>query len=247
MQAEKILALSGFLAMSPKSYNEIAQFLVMNTFSEEKFLRIYMGEVLETGVLCAIGGFGWESGQFSAIGEIPLQTKLPITDAINSSKVLVKHSGNDFDLSFPITEELGIPKDWISEVSVPIYPIGGMTLYSSIEIELSEAMEIFFVAVGSLLGLYASRLPEALVEVARAVKEKIDLNQVPLSDRQYLIAGLLERGFNNSQIGLEIGFSESLVRQESVVIYRKLQVSGRKAMQAIQSLRLEDGLRNIDE
>ena len=185
MQAEKILALSGFLAMSPKSYNEIAQFLVMNTFSEEKFLRIYMGEVLETGVLCAIGGFGWESGQFSAIGEIPLQTKLPITDAINSSKVLVKHSGNDFDLSFPITEELGIPKDWISEVSVPIYPIGGMTLYSSIEIELSEAMEIFFVAVGSLLGLYASRLPEALVEVARAVKEKIDLNQVTISDRQY--------------------------------------------------------------
>jgi DNA-binding CsgD family transcriptional regulator len=247
MQAEKILALSGFLAMSPKSYNEIAQFLVMNTFSEEKFLRIYMGEVLETGVLCAIGGFGWESGQFSAIGEIPLQTKLPITDAINSSKVLVKQSGNDFDLSFPITEELGIPKDWISEVSVPIYPIGGMTLYSSIEIELSEAMEIFFVAVGSLLGLYASRLPEALVEVARAVKEKIDLNQVPLSDRQYLIAGLLERGFNNSQIGLEIGFSESLVRQESVVIYRKLQVSGRKAMQAIQSLRLEDELSNIDE
>lgn len=247
MQAEKILALSGFLAMSPKSYNEIAQFLVMNTFSEEKFLRIYMGEVLETGVLCAIGGFGWESCQFSAIGEIPLQTKLPITDAINSSKVLVKHSGNDFDLSFPITEELGIPKDWISEVSVPIYPIGGMTLYSSIEIELSEAMEIFFVAVGSLLGLYASRLPEALVEVARAAKEKIDLNQVPLSDRQYLIAGLLERGFNNSQIGLEIGFSESLVRQESVVIYRKLQVSGRKAMQAIQSLRLEDELRNIDE
>jgi len=247
MQAEKILALSGFLAMSPKSYNEIAQFLVMNTFSEEKFLRIYMGEVLETGVLCAIGGFGWESGQFSAIGEIPLQTKLPITDAINSSKVLVKQSGNDFDLSFPITEELGIPKDWISEVSVPIYPIGGMTLYSSIEIELSEAMEIFFVAVGSLLGLYASRLPEALVEVARAVKEKIDLNQVPLSDRQYLIAGLLERGFNNSQIGLEIGFSESLVRQESVVIYRKLQVSGRKAMQAIQSLRLEDELSNFDE
>jgi len=247
MQAEKILALSGFLAMSPKSYNEIAQFLVMNTFSEEKFLRIYMGEVLETGVLCAIGGFGWESGQFSAIGEIPLQTKLPITDAINSSKVLVKQSGNDFDLSFPITEELGIPKDWISEVSVPIYPIGGMTLYSSIEIELSEAMEIFFVAVGSLLGLYASRLPEALVEVARAVKEKIDLNQVPLSYRQYLIAGLLERGFNNSQIGLEIGFSESLVRQESVVIYRKLQVSGRKAMQAIQSLRLEDELSNIDE
>jgi len=240
MQAEKILALSGFLAMSPKSYNEIAQFLVMNTFSEEDFLRIYIGEVLETGVLCALGGFGWDSDQFSSIGELPLQSKMPITDAIRNSRVLVNHAGDEFDESFPLINSLDLPKDWVSEVSIPIYPIGGMTLFSSIQIELSEAMEIFFVAVGSLLGLYASRLPEALVEVARAVKEKIALNPAPLSDRQYLIAGMLERGFNNAQIATEIGFSESLVRQESVVIYRKLQVSGRTAMQAIQTLHLDD-------
>jgi DNA-binding NarL/FixJ family response regulator len=75
--------------------------------------------------------------------------------------------------------------------------------------------------------------------VALSVKEKIDLPQVPLSDRQLVIAGLLERGFNNSQIGLEIGYSESLIRQETVAIYRKLQVTGRKAMQAIKTLNLE--------
>jgi DNA-binding NarL/FixJ family response regulator len=49
----------------------------------------------------------------------------------------------------------------------------------------------------------------------------------------------LERGFNNAQIGIEIGYSESLVRQETVVIYRKLQVTGRQAMQAIRTLNLE--------
>jgi DNA-binding NarL/FixJ family response regulator len=100
-------------------------------------------------------------------------------------------------------------------------------------------MELFLVSIGSLLGLYASRLPTSLVEVAINVKQKIDLPATPLSDRQFVIAGLLERGFNNAQIADEIGFSESLVRQETVAIYRKLQVSGRKAMQAIRTLNLE--------
>jgi len=104
---------------------------------------------------------------------------------------------------------------------------------------LTESMKIFFVAIGSLLGLYASRLPKALVEVALSTKQKIDLPPVPLSDRQLVIAGLLERGYNNSQIGLEIGYSESLIRQETVAIYRKLKVTGRQAMQAIRTLNLE--------
>lgn len=77
------------------------------------------------------------------------------------------------------------------------------------------------------------------MEVALNAKQKIDLPSVPLSDRQLVIAGLLERGFNNSQIGLEIGYSESLIRQETVAIYRKLKVTGRQAMQAIRTLNLE--------
>ena len=132
-----------------------------------------------------------------------------------------------------------IRNDWVSGVAIPAYPIGGIALFSSVELELSELAKVFYVAIGSLLGLYASRLPKALVAVAINVKEKIDLPQVPLSDRQLVIAGLLERGFNNAQIGLEIGYSESLIRQETVAIYRKLQVTGRKALQAIRTLNLE--------
>jgi DNA-binding CsgD family transcriptional regulator len=135
--------------------------------------------------------------------------------------------------------EFPVREHWISGVAIPAYPIGGICLFSSIDLELTESSQVFYVAIGSLLGLYASRLPKALVAVAITVKEKIDLPQVPLSDRQLVIAGLLERGFNNAQIGLEIGYSESLIRQETVAIYRKLQVTGRKALQAIRTLNLE--------
>jgi DNA-binding NarL/FixJ family response regulator len=39
----------------------------------------------------------------------------------------------------------------------------------------------------------------------------------------------------NAQIAHEIGYSESLIRQETVVIYRKLGVSGRKEIQSQES------------
>lgn len=239
LQSEKILAFSNFLARPPKSYNEIAQYLVMNTFSEESFLTIYIGELTETGVVCVLGGFGWNAIEYSAFTDLPIQAKFPITDAIRTNEVIVLKHDAAFEVEYPLMTEIKTSVEWISGVAIPVYPIGGMALYSSKEIELTQSMKVFFVAIGSLLGLYASRLPTSLVEVAINVKQKIDLPQIPLSDRQLVIAGLLEQGFNNAQIAEEIGYSESLIRQETVAIYRKLQVTGRKAMQAIRTLNLE--------
>jgi DNA-binding NarL/FixJ family response regulator len=39
---------------------------------------------------------------------------------------------------------------------------------------------------------------------------------------------LLAKGFTNAQIAQEIGYSESLVRQETIAIYAALRVSGRR-------------------
>jgi DNA-binding CsgD family transcriptional regulator len=247
MQSQKILAFSDFLARSPKSYNEIAQFLVMNTFSEEKFLSVYIGELIETGVVCPLAGFGWTSSEYASFTDIPIHSKFPVTDAIRTNEVLISHNNSDFAIEYPLMVDFGYSGDWVSGIAIPVYPIGGMALFSSIELELTETTKIFYVAIGSLLGLYASRLPVALVEVAIKVKESIDLPQIPLTDRQLVIAGLLERGFNNAQIGLEIGYSESLIRQETMAIYRKLQVTGRKAMQAIRTLNLENDPENKNE
>jgi DNA-binding CsgD family transcriptional regulator len=239
MHAQKILAFSDFLARPPKSYSEIAQFLVMNTFSEEVFLTVYLGELTETGVVCVLGGFGWDAVEYASFSDMPIQAKFPITEAIRTNKVLVLKNDAEFRKEYPLMAQVKFSVDWFSEVVIPVYPIGGMALYSSKEITLSESMEVFFVAIGSLLGLYASRLPSSLAEEALNVKKKIDLPQVPLTDRQFVIAGLLQGGFNNAQIAQEISYSESLVRQEAVAIYRKLQVTGRKALQAISSLNLE--------
>jgi len=239
MYSQRILAFSDFLAREPKSYNEIAQFLAMNTFIEEQSQCIYIGELIETGVVCNLGGFGWTSSEYSSFIDLPIQSAYPITESIRNNLVLLCKNDDLFKTTYPLMSEFPVRTHWVSGIAIPAYPIGGIALFSSLDLELSESAQVFYVAIGSLLGLYASRLPKALVAVAITNKEKIDLPQVPLSDRQLVIAGLLERGFNNAQIGLEIGYSESLIRQETVAIYRKLQVTGRKALQAIRTLNLE--------
>ena len=127
--------------------------------------------------------------------------------------------------------ELEFLEEWKTGVTIPVYPIGGMAMRTSKDLELTESMNVFYIAIGSLLGLYASRLPKKLIEEVVILKTKIELPKVALTDRQIVITGMLERGFNNAQIAQEIGYSESLVRQETVAIYRKLEVSGRKQMQ----------------
>jgi len=239
MYSHKVLAFSDFLAREPKSYNEIAQFLAMNTFAEEKSHCIYLGELIETGVVCTLGGFGWTSTEYSSFIDLPIQSSYPITQSIRTKEILLCINDAAFKKEYPLMADFPVRDDWVSGIAIPAYPIGGIALFSSITLELTDSARIFYVAIGSLLGLYASRLPKALVAVAITVKEKIDLPPVPLSDRQLVIAGLLERGFNNAQIGLEIGYSESLIRQETVAIYRKLQVTGRQALQAIRTLNLE--------
>jgi len=211
----------------------------MNTFVNEKCHCIYIGELIETGVVCTLGGFGWTSTEYSSFIDLPIQSSYPITQSIRTNEILIRTNDAAFKKEYPLMAEFPVRDDWVSGIAIPAYPIGGIAIFSSINLELTDSAQIFYVAIGSLLGLYASRLPKALVAVAITVKEKIDLPQVPLSDRQLVIAGLLERGFNNAQIGLEIGYSESLIRQETVAIYRKLQVTGRKALQAIRTLNLE--------
>jgi hypothetical protein len=76
------------------------------------------------------------------------------------------------------------------------------------KIELSELEHPFLIAVGSLIDLYGQSLTPYLIESARLAREQTKLEEYPLTPRQLVIAGMLERGFNNAQISLDISFSE---------------------------------------
>lgn len=51
-----------------------------------------------------------------------------------------------------------------------------------------------------------------------------------LTERESQIESFIKEGLTNAQIAERLGYSESLIRQETVSIYRKLGVSGRKEL-----------------
>ena len=56
-----------------------------------------------------------------------------------------------------------------------------------------------------------------------------------LSNREERVLTLIREGKTNAQIAFELGYSESLIRQETVSIYRKLGVNGRKDLKTEES------------
>jgi DNA-binding CsgD family transcriptional regulator len=239
MHAQKISELSGFLSRSPRSYNEVAQFLTLRILDEYQPFCLYIAELIETGVLCPLGSFGYESKDIVNFQEVSLQEKTPMTLAVSSSQVVIVPNKEEDLAKFTVLEVMESNPNWSTLISVPAYPNGGFTFLSSIPFKNGELDRLFLTAVGSLVGLYGQSIPPALVDAARIATEQSNLEGFPLTQRQLVIAGMLERGFTNFEIAQEIGFSESLIRQESVAIYQKLNVSGRKAMQAIHNLNLE--------
>jgi DNA-binding NarL/FixJ family response regulator len=95
---------------------------------------------------------------------------------------------------------------------------------------------LYFRAVGALLGFYD--FDEARTrqinhdKAARRLQDRVNLVKKghPLTERQELITDLIKKSKTNGQIGQMLGYSESLIRQETIIIYQKLGIEGRREL-----------------
>lgn len=129
----------------------------------------------------------------------------------------------DADLSYRNSE---ITK-WKSAAAIPIGTNKGYSILFPIDVtQFDFALENFRI-LESLLNAY-----ESLVYSVSPVESKKSILGTSLTNRQDEILGLIKIGKTNLQIALDLGYSESLIRQETMNIYKKLGISGRKDVQA---------------
>lgn len=151
----------------------------------------------------------------------------PGSEALRTLKVIVDSREESLKKYKDFKDDFH-PSDYKTTVAMPVTSRLLITCALSTGFEDFPALHGYFNCVSSLLGFWANATQDA--EIVKHLQDSIEDSNV-LTSRQERILRLIENGKKNSEIGEDLGYSESLIRQETIIIYRKLGVSGRKEIQ----------------
>jgi DNA-binding CsgD family transcriptional regulator len=184
---------------------------------------IFIGEIDSSGYLIHKASFGFEQEELKNWLKLSLSLDIPITRAVVSNKCIIVNSPEEFYGNYPVASELGaVDAQWQSCIAVPVLPHGVYFLVNKAKPKKDVEFEPFLRAVGLIMMMYLKR-GDSQKKSKDATSHGSEMTQ-----RQKIILSYVEKGFTNPQIAQEIGYSESLVRHETIEIYSKLNVSGRK-------------------
>jgi DNA-binding CsgD family transcriptional regulator len=214
------------MAGAHRTPDEICRFLALSIFQALSPKSIFVGEVDSSGILNHVSSFGFDEDELARYAKLSLTLNLPITEAVLTNKCVIIESPEVFIKKYPVANSLGVDDfAWKSCIAVPIVPYGVYFLVLQSKPKKDLEFEPFLRSVGHLLSLSLLRKARSPIPAPSASPEPKKLTQ-----RQNLVMNLLSKGFTNAQIAQEIGYSESLVRQETIAIYAALRVSGRREL-----------------
>jgi DNA-binding CsgD family transcriptional regulator len=231
MYLQKLEELSRFLAAHESSKVEICKFLNFNLFGYLKSRALYFARVGEDGCVHPTENFGFPNGVVEKWGSFSLTVDMPITAAVKRDSLISVNSPAQMYKEFPALKSVeNLDHDWQSILAIPIHSYGVYAITSYSFSEIDEVHERFLRTVGQLVTVAFAKCDLIGADVKKFRKQSPRSTKNVLSARQEVILKLILKGLTNVQIGDEIGFSESLVRQESIAIYAALNVSGRKEL-----------------
>jgi DNA-binding CsgD family transcriptional regulator len=102
-------------------------------------------------------------------------------------------------------------------------PNGCLVLVLSADLPQPQMPQSFFEVLSKALGFFVEVKPKSSV----SVHKRISGGPASLTARQVLILNLIQNGYSNNLIAKDLNLSESTIRQETIRIYKTLDVSGR--------------------
>lgn len=223
--------LTSYLAGGDPSGEEIARHLVLKSFAELSPTALYIAELSDDGYVTPVAAFGFDRVALANWGKFPLAMQIPITEAVRNDRCILIDSAEELLRRYPIVGEMeDVSYDWASVLALPMLPFGVAFAVLGNTPTWDEELEHYLRLVGSVVALHLIRAKNSkeIPEFHRGRTSKP--NGKDLSNRQKVILEMLSKGATNAEMALEIGYSESLIRQETIEIYRILGVSGRKEL-----------------
>ncbi len=231
MYLESVSKLANYLTTPGRNLGEICKFLILETFAHLHPRSIYLAEVIDDGHISHLANFGFDRNVVQNWGKFPLSVHIPITDAVKRSACIILSSQEESFIKYPALRNIpDYDSNWKSFISCPMQQYGAYTLVLDKEAPLDNYFEQFIKTVGTLIALHQVRQFSQAVPVFQRPRDSVVKQGMMLTPRQERIKVWIEKGMTNSEIAQEIGYSESLVRHETIEIYAKLNVSGRKEL-----------------
>jgi len=226
----KIDKLIRFTMNSGISNADFCKFLALETFAHLRPTSFYAAKITDDGCISPLGSFGVSAHVISRWGSITLSDDVPFADAVKSDTLILLNSGKSLKEypNFVIHDET--PRKWDSFLVCPVVPHGIISLMLDSTPKLDQHLELFLRTVGSIVMQHFNSGQYKLSKDDHRCDNKHVKKSEVLTNRQVSIMHLIEKGLTNPEIAEQIGYSQSLVRQETMAIYSRLNVSGRKEL-----------------
>lgn len=203
------------------------KYVALDTLYEFSATTLFLNIVRNDGSIYVPAGFGYKPELLGLIPERHITTDTPLNRSLRTGVIAV---GGDYDsylFTGPEYAKQLFPYGFACSVAWPIPGVGSVNTFCSKKSSLALAEEEFFFTIGEILAVEMTIVQGSLIlEKEKSIPRKS--SEFALTSRQWTILGGIQKGRTNHEIALDLEFSESLVRQETVQIYRKLGVAGRR-------------------
>ncbi len=220
---ERINSIAEFLARSPHP-DQAVDFLSGNISPLDEVAVAYRGVVDPDGVIRCENIQGFSKYEVLTKTRFFLADQRPISIAARTQKIVWAHISNVKE-EFPDFLHFDSSTSWESMVAIPVTLARVYGFSFPNDLRQIEGVNQYLEAIISLLKVYESALD--LKNKLGSLSSSGEIEVHPLTDRQATILESLKSGMTNKEIAESIGYSESLVRHETMIIYRKLRVDGR--------------------
>jgi DNA-binding CsgD family transcriptional regulator len=163
-----------------------------------------------------------------------LDEHVPGHDAFVNGLVVEMGGILEYPFYRPDKVDAMFPDGFQSSLAVPIPDFGALKVFFQERYRLDGRLETFFRSIGEILSTNLKNGHHSKDFNVDHV-EKVLLPHLPLTPRQWAIKDAMLRGLTNGAIAREMNFSESLIRHETIRIYSKMGINGRKELFALEA------------
>ena len=226
--------------------DQVLKLLCLKTLNEFELESMVYFALHSNGHLKPTSAFGINLDEMQISQEsFSLHAFTPCSEAIKEQKLVFVDNFREAKHSYQVLAPLDIPPHFNSLVAFPIILGGnifgvmlGLSPRKKVKSpQLIEVLQAIATTIGSLLigatkngKSHTHATSETTFVIPRAEPENQSENireGSDLTERQRLILQMIADGRTNADIADLLGYSESLIRQETIRIYSKLSCSGR--------------------